>query len=69
MSDEPKKRPHPIRMALFMIVGAAFVALYAPVRLRAFTGPAVELFCVVGGALGGAGLEFLVRADRRDQKP
>jgi len=68
MSNEPKKRSHPIRIAVFMLIGAGFGTLFAPQRINGFNGwgAAAVSFGVVAGALGGLALEFLVRATQRD---
>jgi hypothetical protein len=77
MSDEPTgpKRPHPIRLAIFMLIGAGFGLGLSPVRSgHGWPGEEVAerarvrtvLYMVCGCAIGGGALEFLVRIGQRD---
>jgi hypothetical protein len=45
-----------------MLIGAGFGTLFSPAGIEEFTGT----ICLIGGALGGALLEFLVRLGQRD---
>jgi hypothetical protein len=74
MSDEPPRtrRPHPIRLAIFMLIGAGFGLALGPVeggRGQDFDYKAhnrAMLIAVCGGSIVGGALEYLVRICQRD---
>jgi H+/Cl- antiporter ClcA len=69
-SERNIKRPHPLRLAAFMLVGAGFGSLFSPaiqgngMQLeRQLIG---EMLWIVCGAVAGGALELLVRVGQRD---
>jgi hypothetical protein len=72
MSEElpHTKRPHPIRLVIFMLIGAGFGALFTPVpggRGMESEGPdTTRMLCVLGASLAGGAVELLVRVVQRD---
>lgn len=70
MSESPSKpkRPHPIRLTVFALVGTGFGLLFPPAIANDFNGRqqlTVLIYAVVG-ALAGAVTELLVRIVQRD---
>jgi|HubBroStandDraft_2_1064218.scaffolds.fasta_scaffold2152498_1 hypothetical protein len=69
MSDEPKlRRGHPIRLAMFMLIGAAIGALLStPIQghgQHVANALMREMAYIVCGSLTGAGSELFVRFKR-----
>jgi hypothetical protein len=69
MSDEPKQRHgHPIRLAVFMLIGAGIGALFSmPIQGHGQQMASMlmrEMAFVVCGALVGAASELFVRCKR-----
>jgi uncharacterized membrane protein YfcA len=68
----PTKKPHPIRLTVFMLVGVCFGSCFMGVGGgHGYEVPTVlerimPLICVVGGALGGIATELLMRWGQRD---
>src|SRR5580704_17823463 len=68
----PTKKPHPIRLTLFMLIGAGFGSCFTGISGgRGQDDPTVwervmPLISVVGGALCGIATELLVRWGQRD---
>jgi hypothetical protein len=73
MSEAPKqRRGHPIRLAMFMLIGVGFGALCCPARqghgqhVDMVSARLYEMACFVGGSLVGVVTELFVRAKQRD---
>ena len=68
----PTKKPHPIRLTVFMLIGAGFGSCFMGVdaghgyEVRTVWERVMPLICVVGGALGGIATELLMRWGQRD---
>jgi hypothetical protein len=70
MNKGTGKRPHPFRLAAFMLAGAGFGTLFSP----AIQGHAFHLerqlieqmLWIVCGAIAGGALELFVRVAQRD---
>ena len=66
------RRPHPIRLAVFMLIGAAFGALFSPAIAGNGANPKMAVLhiwfmvYIVSAALAGGVVEIVVRVWQRD---
>jgi hypothetical protein len=72
-----RKKPHVIRMAVFMLIGVYFGMIFGPAITGLLRGPVTTndagrvatedaLICAVAGSLAGIVVERLVRAAQHD---
>jgi hypothetical protein len=71
------KKPHPIRTAVFMLIGVFFGMIFGPMITGLFRGPVTTndagradaedaLICAVAGSLAGIAVERFIRAAQHD---